>query len=84
MDHVLINGLKANETLVSVTDVEHFFENEGEPSDKIPEILKQLDKALSEKLNPDEKVRVMTFVRGFQLGTTTAEIKSALVRNLNF
>lgn len=82
VDHVLINGLKANTSIVHVNDVEHFFGEEGEPSDGTPEILNQFDKILSEKLDPDEKNRVMTFIRGFQLGTTSGEIKAALVSHI--
>lgn len=79
IDHVLIKGLKADATVINVSDVEHFFENEGEPIDATPIILDHIDLALSKKLDADEKMRVMTFIRGFQLGTTTAEIKAALV-----
>lgn len=82
MDHVLIKGLKADTEVINVSDVEHFFEKEGEPSSKTPVILGQIDQILSTKLAADEKMRVMTFVRGFNLGTTTAEIKAALVSNL--
>lgn len=84
VDHVLINGLKANAKRITATDVEHFFENEGEPNAIIPVFLKECDKTLSAKLDPDVKMRVMTFIRGFQLGTTTPEIKAALVSNFNF
>lgn len=81
---MLINGLQANATRVDVDDVEHFFEKEGEPSSQVPTFLKQIDKILAEKLDDDERMRVMTFIRGFQLDTTTAEIKAALVSNLQF
>lgn len=83
VDHTLINGLKANAARVTVTEVEHFLENEGEPKNETPLILDKVDQILSTKLDPAEKMRVMTFIRGFQIGTTTAEIKSALVSTLN-
>lgn len=79
VNHVLMNGLDAKTKLINVNDVQKFFEKEGEPSSHTSVILDQLDKILAEKLDKDEKVRVMTFIRGFQLGTTTAEIKAALV-----
>lgn len=79
MDHVLINGLKANYSRIAVSDVENFYTEEGDPSESTTDFLNQIDKILSEKLSPDEKTRVMTFIRGFQLGTTTAEIQAALV-----
>lgn len=84
VDHVLIKGLNAKTELINVADVEHFFENEGEPSQQTTVFLNRLDKLLSEKLDADVKMRVMTFVRGFQLSTTTTEIKAALVSNFNF
>lgn len=64
--------------------MKNFFDVEGAPSNGTSEVFKQFDEVLSEKLNPDDKERVMTFFRGFQRGTTTAEIKSALVSNLTF
>lgn len=78
----MINGLKANASVITVADVEHFFDVEGKPSESTPEMLNQFDKILAEKLNPDEKMRVMTFIRGFQLGTTSTEIKAALVSDV--
>lgn len=79
VDHVLIEGLNANTTIINSADVEHFFSQEGVPSEGTPEILNQFDKILSEQLDTEEKNRIMTFIRGFQLGTTSAEIKAALV-----
>lgn len=81
---MLINGLKANTHIVNATDVEHFFSKEGNSTEKTSEFLSQFDKMLSEKLDPDEKMRVMTFIRGLQLGTTSAEIKAALVSYFTF
>lgn len=76
-----MKGLNAKASLINVPDVEHFFDNEGEPTDHTTKYLDQFDEILSEKLDADEKKRVMTFIRGFQLGTTSEEIKTALVSN---
>lgn len=77
----MINGLKANTSRIAVPDVEHFYAEEGDPSQMTADLLNQFDKVMSEKLPAAETQRVMTFIRGFQLGTTTAEIKAALVSN---
>lgn len=79
VDDVLINALKANMTKVNVTDVEQFY-IDTQQSDLYKNVMQQIDSLLSQRLEPERKDRIMTFIRGFQVGTTSKEITDALVR----
>lgn len=64
--------------MVNVADVESYY-SQFDPWTGSDSILAQLEEILSEKLTPEQNSRAMTFIRGFQIGTTSGEIKEALV-----
>lgn len=78
VDDVLIKGLNADVKKLDVADVEHYF-SEFNPWTGSDAILQEVENIFAEQLTPAEKTRAMTFIRGFQVGTTTGEIKAALV-----
>lgn len=80
---VLVNELKADASPISVNDVEKFYGDSVPTESLITQYLNIFDKVLSEKLDPDEKTRVMAFIRGFNRGTTTADIQAAIVSYLH-
>lgn len=78
VDDVLIKGLDADSKILDVADVERYFSG-IDPWSGSEAILQEVENTFAKELTPEEKTRAMTFIRGFQVGTTTTEIKAALV-----
>lgn len=70
--------MHANVKKLDVADVERYY-SQFTPAPGFDELLQEVENTFAKQLKPEEKTRAMTFIRGFQTGTTTADIEAALV-----